>query len=472
MFVRYIALLPEFLLFCNCILMLVVYRFRQTKTPKTFATLSKIFVALAMLATIVFYNQGLPALYLNNTLYTTFFKTLLYILVLWTDYLACKWFLNKNHPSLGYYSVICLILAFFSVAISAGHLLLLCICLTVVFALPYFLACIRTEGLPERPNFSFHFICFLALLGGGCAGIFAYTADWSFAGIAQYYQNTPAAGACFAAAAVVLAVLYLMGAAPFHVWSAQIVKRCVLPAGSYVSLIPVWGGMAVLLSLGVSVFPGIQPFIGRICFISGILSVLYGVWGAESGYDVRQIFSYAGLYCLGVVLIAVSAFSAAGLQSGIIFLLSGLTALCGAYTSFYGIRSKGMYLHELKSIAGMAEVKPYISAALIIFIVSILGLPPFLGMIGNIAVFENLLDRQMYGIMIFIFVMLVWLAHSFLYIIKSVYFDKRNGSFDRADAGVYLSLLFNILLMGYIIVNPQEFRQNIAIVAESLMGMR
>ncbi len=472
MFVRYIALLPEFLLFCNCILMLIVHRFRRTQTPKTFATLSKIFVSLAMLATIVFYNQGIPSLFLQNTLYTTCFKSLLYVLVLWTDYLACKWFLNKNYPSLGYYSVICLILAFFSLAISSGHLLLLSICLMIIFVLPYFFVGIRTEDLPEKPSFTFHVICFLALLCGGCVGIFTYTTDLSFSGIAQSYQNVSGAGAYLSAACVIFAVLYLMGAAPFHIWSTQVIKRCVLPAGSYISLIPVLGGTAIVLSLGVSVFSGIQPFIGRLFWGCGICSVLYGVWGAESGQDIRQIFSYAGLYCLGVVLMVSSDFSETGLQSGIIFLLSGLTALCGAYTAFYGIRSKGMYLHELKNLVGMAELKPYISAALIIFMASMLGLPPFLGMIGNITVFENLLDRQMYGTLIFIFVMLIWLAHGFLYIIKSIYFDKRVNGFDRADVGVYLSLLFNILLMGYIIINPQEFRQNIIVVVSNLIGIQ
>jgi len=56
---------------------------------------------------------------------------------------------------------------------------------------------------------------------------------------------------------------------------------------------------------------------------------------------------------------------------------------------------------------------------------------------------------------------LPWVAHGMLNIIKSIFFDQRKQSFDRADKGVYIGLLLNILFILTIVMKPDYLISNI-----------
>ena len=103
MFALYISLLPEFFLLFGAGIILFVAHFRSSNTPKTYFTLAKFFVGMSLLSTVVFYNQSVEPHWFRNSSYTTLFKVLIYLAALAAFYLGCKWFLNKNRSSMGYY---------------------------------------------------------------------------------------------------------------------------------------------------------------------------------------------------------------------------------------------------------------------------------------------------------------------------------------------------------------------------------
>ena len=77
MLVKYVSLLPEFLLALNIIVMTLVHLFRKEQTPKTFATLSKFFIGATLISCIVFYNKDVNENWYINSPYTAFFKSVI-----------------------------------------------------------------------------------------------------------------------------------------------------------------------------------------------------------------------------------------------------------------------------------------------------------------------------------------------------------------------------------------------------------
>ena len=74
---------------------------------------------------------------------------------------------------------------------------------------------------------------------------------------------------------------------------------------------------------------------------------------------------------------------------------------------------------------------------------------------------NTLLEHHNIGLILFIFLMLIWLAHGLLAIIKSLYFDKRSYNFDRADKGVYFCLIVNILIILFVVTKPRYLMYDI-----------
>ncbi|MBR6663754.1 MAG: hypothetical protein IKL33_02895, partial [Alphaproteobacteria bacterium] len=102
---NWLILLPEISLLLFFPIAWIVNKCREKKTSKTFFSLSKLFLFLAFIFTVVFYNKSVwPDLWVNNQ-HSTLFKLLLYIVGLAWFYLSSKWFLNKNRPSFGFYII-------------------------------------------------------------------------------------------------------------------------------------------------------------------------------------------------------------------------------------------------------------------------------------------------------------------------------------------------------------------------------
>ena len=75
-----LTFLPEFLLLAVLPIMFLVQRFRSSATPKTYFTLSRYFLLASLVFTIVMYQySGYPEYY-ENSLYTSLFKVIIYLL--------------------------------------------------------------------------------------------------------------------------------------------------------------------------------------------------------------------------------------------------------------------------------------------------------------------------------------------------------------------------------------------------------
>jgi len=77
-----IYFLPELMLLSALPLMVIVKHLRKNVTPKTYFTLSRWFVLMAFIFTVIMRKQsGMPQYY-ENILYTTLFKSMIYIIAL------------------------------------------------------------------------------------------------------------------------------------------------------------------------------------------------------------------------------------------------------------------------------------------------------------------------------------------------------------------------------------------------------
>lgn len=460
MFAFYISLLPEFMLVLGGLLMLLTARFRNNTTPKTYFTISKIFVGLSLLTTIIFYNQSYEPLWFQNNSYTTLFKTLIYLGALATFYLACKWFLNKNRSSLGYYLTAVISLLLLTLAVSAQNLLALFVCLELSFALH--ICFIRLNPFDEisRPvirRFVFGYLLMGLLFAGGLLWFWKMGIPFEYQDAYRWFDASgePSWSRYLAAILILIPLLYLLGIAPFHFWFADVLGTAILPVSTFLTFIPPLAYIGVLVNVLSNIFFPIYTEIQPFMIGCAALSVILGVVGANSETNLRRLFAYVSLYNFGMVLICMSYLNDNGLLSGFICLLVYLLALFGIYTAFYAFKSKGEYLVELKDISGISSVRPYISAAMLIFMVSMLGTPPMLGFLGKLSVINYLIIQGSYAFIGLILTALLLLAYAFLNVIKTIYFDSRNNTFDRADKGVYICLMINLILVLISILNPK-----------------
>lgn len=433
--------------------MQLVRLFRSTQTPKTFATISRFFIVMALIGCIIFYNVSVDDDYYINTLFTTFFKVLMLFAALETNILACKWFLSQNRSSCHYYQVVNLLLVASCVAISGRHLWIIGGALLVIMFLNILLTMLcdapEERFRARKISISYGFV-FVLLLGIGI-------------GLLETQPSFYQLGVCL----LVGSVMLILGAAPFHWGQMFEVRWIALPSVAFFSCVQPITGIAVLLNLAKIYGGEAEQVLQTMFLLFGILSIIFGAIGVSQRKSLYVLFFCVGLFNLGAVLISFSWLNNEGIQAGITYFLIYILSMFGIYSCCYGGRSHGEYLRALEDIKGIAEVKPYIASGMLIFCASLLGIPPLLGVIGNISLVDILLKQHGFHMLGLVFFCFVIMAYGLLQLIKTLYFDKRNHHFDRIDKIVYIALYGNMILLLYAVINPNWLVQNVKIITES-----
>ena len=137
------------------------------------------------------------------------------------------------------------------------------------------------------------------------------------------------------------------------------------------NLVPLFALFAVFVKLNTIVFTSYATELNFVYSVFGIVSLIFGAIGANSSRNLRKIFAYSSVYNLGIMLLLVSPFNSSNLLGGFIYLQVYVLALFGIYTSFYSFKSNGVYLTNLNMINGIAKVRPFISAAMLFFMISL-----------------------------------------------------------------------------------------------------
>lgn len=456
---NWLILLPEISLLAYVIVAIMVNRWRETKTPKTFFTLSKVFLSVAIAGTVIFYNKSpFPELW-RNTRYTALFKVIIYLVALTWFYLSSKWFLVKSRPSFGFYTLTMLNLLLFGILLSARNLLLPAIIVPL-------LCLINFELLNENDDkeetgcisrlYVFFATLFVLLLWGGIAILHAKTGSYGFAAI-EAYLSLPGRldiWSCAAIGMILASWLFMLALAPFHSWFVSFIGAALLPVSGFLTLLPPFVFLACLISLMTGVFHPALPLVKNMLTAFALISLLLGALSANGEKNVRRLFAFSTLFNLGFMLFSIVSFSDNAVLSAFSYTMIYVLAMAGVYTVFLGMKSRGEYLSELGEINGLSESKPYISAALLIFMFSMIGIPPMLGFLGRLSIVNNLVIEERWPDLAVLLTALMFMANAYLQVIRTIYFEPLKNSFDRTDKAIYICLAINLVLVVISILNP------------------
>lgn len=456
---NWLILLPELSLLSFLPVAWLVERFRDSKTAKTFFTLSKFFLLTALLFTVVFYNKSVWNGWWLNNRYSTLFKVAVYLVALVWFYLSSKWFLNKNRSSFRFYAIGMSMLLLFGLLLSAQNFVLPVVLVPLLCLLTRWLILQHWDEDHVKAAADFYSVfavLFCLMLWVGVLVLWHQTGSVEYAEIRRFLAAGSQVSVWGYAAVVMIvaSLLFMMAAAPFHFWFVGALTVSVLPVCGFLTLIPPFVYLSCLITLMTGVFAPLSAALHPLLLGFAVFSLFIGALSANGQINVRRLFAFSSVYNLGFMLLGLLAFNANAVVSAFVYTIIYVLAMTGVYTVFLALKSKGDYLEELEDISGLSEVKPYVSAAFLIFMISLIGVPPLLGFWGRLSLINTLVWEERWGHVLMLMVALVLMANAYLQIIRKVYFEPLKNSFDRTDKAIYICLFINLLLVLISILNP------------------
>src|SRR2546421_9181690 len=205
----------------------------------------------------------------------------------------------------------------------------------------------------------------------------------------------------FAAAAFVLVAVGLffkVAAVPFHQWAPDVYEGAPTPIAAYVSVASKTASFALLLRLFLSVFSPSQKVSQEqwMYLIAGVAvaSLTWGNLAALTQTNVKRLLAYSSISHVGYILLGLVAGNGTALTGISFYLFAYVFITAGAFAVIIVLRQKGLIGEELEDLNGLYQRSPAAALLLLIFMLSLAGIPPTAGFMGKDFIFLSLIETH------------------------------------------------------------------------------
>jgi NADH-quinone oxidoreductase subunit N len=190
---------------------------------------------------------------------------------------------------------------------------------------------------------------------------------------------------------------FKVAAVPFHMWTPDVYDGAPSVVTAFMSVGAKAGGFAALLRVLVSAFPGLAPQWMGLAAILSALTMILGNFAAIAQSNIKRMLAYSSIAHAGYLLMGVVAAGSAGLAAysvgaTLFYLLAYALTNLGTWAIVIAVeRAEGQGL-SLDDYAGLGARRPALALAMVLFMLSLTGLPPTIGFVAKFYVFSAALQ--------------------------------------------------------------------------------
>ncbi len=194
---------------------------------------------------------------------------------------------------------------------------------------------------------------------------------------------------------VLVAFGFKAAAAPFHLWAPDAYQGAPTPSAALIASASKLAGFVLFARLlwpgfhaaagSVAVFPLAGGWLPVVAVMSAA-SLLLGNFGALAQSNVRRLLAYSAIAHAGALLLGVIAISAGGPAPLFYYAATYGIATAGAFGVIAVLERNGG-CEKITDLAGLYRRSPLLAGCLMVFILSLAGIPPLAGFFGKFAVF-------------------------------------------------------------------------------------
>src|SRR5260370_42590024 len=126
----------------------------------------------------------------------------------------------------------------------------------------------------------------------------------------------------------------------------------------------------------------------------GVAAVPWGNLAALTQTNVKRLLAYSWISHVGYILSALVAWTRTAFTGIAYSLLSYVFMTAGAFAVIVVLRQKGLIGEELEDLNGLYQRSPAAAVLLLIFMLSLAGIPPTAGFMGKYFIFLSLIETH------------------------------------------------------------------------------
>jgi len=194
-------------------------------------------------------------------------------------------------------------------------------------------------------------------------------------------------------------------AVPFHFWCPDVYTGAPTPVTAFLSVAPKAAGFAILIRFfftGFSSASGIpgqwSPFSSVdwhvLVLVISVITMIFGNIAALRQENIKRLLAYSSIAHAGYIFMGAVVLTSQGLQAVLIYLITYLFMNLGAFLVVIEIFNRtGSF--DLKYYRGMYRRSAFLTISMTVFMLSLMGIPPFAGFWGKLYVFGAAINHDL-----------------------------------------------------------------------------
>jgi NADH-quinone oxidoreductase subunit N len=193
---------------------------------------------------------------------------------------------------------------------------------------------------------------------------------------------------------VATGLFFKIAAAPFHQWAPDVYEGAPTPVAAYVSVASKAASFALLLRLFIWVFGGSQPVWLYLVAGVAVASLTWGNLAALTQSNLKRLLAYSSVAQFGYILLGLVALNESGVVGMLYYLIAYIFTTLGAFALLIVLHQRGLLGEELDDLNGLYQRSPAAAVLLLIFMLSLAGIPPTAGFMGKYFIFLALIQTH------------------------------------------------------------------------------
>jgi NADH-quinone oxidoreductase subunit N len=199
-----------------------------------------------------------------------------------------------------------------------------------------------------------------------------------------------------ATATTSVGLLFKISAAPFHMWAPDAYEGAPTTVTAYLSVASKAASFAFLLRIFLGPLASARASWEPLLIAVAILTMTVGNLAAISQTNIKRLLAYSSISHAGYMLLGLIAGNATGIQGIAVYILVYAFMNLGAFLVVVAMRRKNIIGDELDDMAGLIYTNPGYAVLMLVFLVSLAGIPPTAGFLGKYYIFLSLIETHHY----------------------------------------------------------------------------
>jgi NADH-quinone oxidoreductase subunit N len=216
---------------------------------------------------------------------------------------------------------------------------------------------------------------------------------------------------------------FKIAAFPFHMWAPDTYETASTPFVAWLSVAPKAAGFVALIRLYVEGMSGsMLAWIPAFSALAGI-TIITGNLMAIPQQNIKRLFAYSGIAHIGYMLVGLAAFSSGGVAMLLFYLVAYMFGNMGAFL-VVEVVAQSEQSERIDAYKGLAQRSPLLALAMLIFLLSLGGIPFVAGFWAKLFVFWAAIERGLYGLVFLGAVLTVVALYYYLLVAQRMYIEK------------------------------------------------